>query len=100
MRFRTRLTLVLLTVVIVSQLAIGVAFLRATQNDALAKGSQRLEVGARVLNQLLIFVASNCVIMCPFWRTILALKAQWPRRTLPLFTQCLPITGIALRPIW
>ncbi|TVP46617.1 MAG: EAL domain-containing protein [Halomonas sp.] len=53
MRFRTRLTLVLLTVVIVSQLATGVAFLRATQNDALAKGSQRLEVGARVLNQLL-----------------------------------------------
>ncbi|NYS61482.1 bifunctional diguanylate cyclase/phosphodiesterase [Vreelandella salicampi] len=53
MRFRTRLLLVLLTVVIVSQLATGVAFLRATQNDALAKGSQRLEVGARVLQQLL-----------------------------------------------
>ncbi|WP_311063901.1 EAL domain-containing protein [Halomonas sp. DWK9] len=53
MRFRTRLTLVLLTVVIISQLATGVAFLRATQNDALAKGNQRLEVGARVLDQLL-----------------------------------------------
>ncbi|MCL7929074.1 putative bifunctional diguanylate cyclase/phosphodiesterase [Halomonas llamarensis] len=53
MRFRTRLLLVLLTVVIISQLATGVAFLRATQNDALAKGSQRLEVGARVLQQLL-----------------------------------------------
>lgn len=53
MRFRTRLTLVLLTVVIVSQLATGVAFLRATQNDALAKGNQRLEVGARVFEQLL-----------------------------------------------
>ncbi|MBR2513471.1 MAG: EAL domain-containing protein [Halomonas sp.] len=53
MRFRTRLMLVLLTVVIVSQLATGVAFLRATQNDALAKGNQRLEVGARVLEQLL-----------------------------------------------
>lgn len=53
MRFRTRLLLVLLTVVIVSQLATGIAFLRATQNDALAKGSQRLEVGARVLQQLL-----------------------------------------------
>jgi diguanylate cyclase (GGDEF)-like protein len=53
MRFRTRLMLVLLTVVIVSQLATGAAFLRATQNDALAKGSQRLEVGARVLAQLL-----------------------------------------------
>ncbi|BBI50501.1 hypothetical protein HORIV_29220 [Vreelandella olivaria] len=45
MRFRTRLMLVLLTVVIVSQLATGVAFLRATQNDVIAKGSQRLEVG-------------------------------------------------------
>ena len=53
MRFRTRLMLVLLTVVIVSQLATGVAFLRATQNDVLAKGSQRLEVGANVLQQLL-----------------------------------------------
>tara|TARA_R100001039_G_C1849356_1_gene109411 strand:- start:179 stop:2521 length:2343 start_codon:yes stop_codon:yes gene_type:complete len=53
MRFRTRLTLVLLTVVIISQLATGVAFLRATQNDALAKGNQRLEVGARVFQQLL-----------------------------------------------
>ncbi|KHJ51643.1 diguanylate cyclase [Vreelandella venusta] len=53
MRFRTRLTLVLLTVVIVSQLATGVAFLRATQNDALAKGNQRLEVGARVFEQFL-----------------------------------------------
>ena len=53
MRFRTRLMLVLLTVVIVSQLATGVAFLRATQNDILAKGSQRLEVGANVLQQLL-----------------------------------------------
>lgn len=53
MRFRTRLTIVLLTVVIISQLATGVAFLRATQNDALAKGNQRLEVGARVFQQLL-----------------------------------------------
>jgi len=53
MRFRTRLMLVLLTVVIVSQLATGVAFLRATQNDVVAKGSQRLEVGANVLDQLL-----------------------------------------------
>ncbi|MEL7981601.1 EAL domain-containing protein [Vreelandella titanicae] len=53
MRFRTRLMLVLLTVVIVSQLATGVAFLRATQNDVIAKGSQRLEVGANVLEQLL-----------------------------------------------
>lgn len=53
MRFRTRLMLVLLTVVIVSQLATGVAFLRATQNDVIAKGSQRLEVGANVLQQLL-----------------------------------------------
>ncbi|MEA2117311.1 putative bifunctional diguanylate cyclase/phosphodiesterase [Halovibrio sp. HP20-50] len=53
MRFRTRLMIVLLTVVIVSQLATGIAFLRATQNDVLAKGSQRLEVGARVLTQLL-----------------------------------------------
>lgn len=53
MRFRTRLTLVLLTVVIISQLATGAAFLRATQNDALAKGQQRLEVGARVFQQLL-----------------------------------------------
>ena len=53
MRFRTRLMLVLLTVVIVSQLATSVAFLRATQNDVLAKGSQRLEVGANVLQQLL-----------------------------------------------
>ncbi|CEP36435.1 MULTISPECIES: bifunctional diguanylate cyclase/phosphodiesterase [Halomonadaceae] len=53
MRFRTRLMLVLLTVVIVSQLATGVAFLRATQNDVIAKGSQRLEVGANVLAQLL-----------------------------------------------
>lgn len=53
MRFRTRLTLVLLTVVIISQLATGIAFLRATQNDALTKGNQRLEVGARVFEQLL-----------------------------------------------
>ncbi|QPL44585.1 EAL domain-containing protein [Halomonas sp. A40-4] len=53
MRFRTRLMLVLLTVVVVSQLATGLAFLRATQQDALAKGTQRLEVGARVLDQLL-----------------------------------------------
>ncbi|MBT2788205.1 MULTISPECIES: EAL domain-containing protein [unclassified Halomonas] len=53
MRFRTRLMLVLLTVVIVSQLATGLAFLRATQNDVIAKGSQRLEVGANVLAQLL-----------------------------------------------
>lgn len=53
MRFRTRLMLVLLTVVVVSQLATGFAFLRATQQDALAKGNQRLEVGARVLDQLL-----------------------------------------------
>ncbi|RUR28924.1 EAL domain-containing protein [Vreelandella andesensis] len=53
MRFRTRLMLVLLTVVIVSQIATGAAFLHATQNDALMKGSQRLEVGARVLQQLL-----------------------------------------------
>ncbi|MCA1773165.1 MAG: GGDEF domain-containing protein, partial [Halomonas sp.] len=53
MRFRTRLMLVLLTVVVVSQLATGLAFLRATQQDALAKGNQRLEVGARVLDQLL-----------------------------------------------
>ncbi|WP_404341866.1 EAL domain-containing protein [Vreelandella venusta] len=53
MRFRTRLTIVLLTVVIISQLTTGVAFLRATQNDALAKGNQRLEVGARVFQQLL-----------------------------------------------
>ncbi|MGS2744258.1 EAL domain-containing protein [Halomonas sp. LS-001] len=53
MRFRTRLMLVLLAVVIVSQLATGMAFLRATQNDAQEKGSQRLEVGARVLHQLL-----------------------------------------------
>ncbi|WP_447556328.1 putative bifunctional diguanylate cyclase/phosphodiesterase [Vreelandella sp. EE22] len=53
MRFRTRLMLVLLTVVIVSQLATGAAFLRATQNDILAKGSQRLEVGANVFHQLL-----------------------------------------------
>ncbi|MGP9768075.1 EAL domain-containing protein [Halomonas sp. AOP13-D3-9] len=53
MRFRTRLMLVLLTVVIVSQLTTGVAFLRATQNDVIAKGSQRLEVGANVLAQLL-----------------------------------------------
>ena len=53
MRFQTRLMLVLLTVVIVSQLATGVAFLRATQNDVIAKGSQRLEVGANVLQQLL-----------------------------------------------
>ncbi|MGY4878730.1 putative bifunctional diguanylate cyclase/phosphodiesterase [Vreelandella aquamarina] len=53
MRFRTRLMLVLLAVVVVSQLATGMAFLRATQNDAQAKGSQRLEVGARVLHQLL-----------------------------------------------
>ncbi|SDN05602.1 putative bifunctional diguanylate cyclase/phosphodiesterase [Vreelandella arcis] len=53
MRFRTRLMLVLLTVVVVSQLATGLAFLHATQQDALAKGNQRLEVGARVLNQLL-----------------------------------------------
>ncbi|QNI02831.1 EAL domain-containing protein [Halomonas sp. SH5A2] len=53
MRFRTRLMLVLLTVVVVSQLATGLAFLRATQQDALTKGNQRLEVGARVLDQLL-----------------------------------------------
>lgn len=53
MRFRTRLMLVLLMVVIVSQLATGIAFMRATQNDVIAKGSQRLEVGANVLNQLL-----------------------------------------------
>ena len=53
MRFRTRLMLVLLAVVIVSQIATGAAFLRATQNDAIAKGSERLEVGARVLEQLL-----------------------------------------------
>ena len=53
MRFRTQLMLVLLAVVVVSQLATGMAFLRATQNDAKVKGSQRLEVGARVLHQLL-----------------------------------------------
>lgn len=53
MRFQTRLMLVLLTVVIVSQLATGAAFLRATQNDVIAKGAQRLEVGANVLQQLL-----------------------------------------------
>lgn len=53
MRFRSQLMLVLLAVVVVSQLATGVAFLRATQNDAHIKGSQRLEVGARVLHQLL-----------------------------------------------
>ncbi|CAH1044350.1 EAL domain-containing protein [Halomonas sp. TD01] len=53
MRFRTRLMLVLLAVVIISQIATGAAFLHATQNDALMKGNQRLEVGARVLHQLL-----------------------------------------------
>ncbi|MFB9867766.1 putative bifunctional diguanylate cyclase/phosphodiesterase [Vreelandella sulfidaeris] len=53
MRFRTRLMLVMLTVVMVSQIATGVAFLRATQNDVITKGSQRLEVGANVFNQLL-----------------------------------------------
>ena len=53
MRFRTRLMLVLLTVVVVSQLATGFAFLHATQQDAFAKGNQRLEVGARVLSQVL-----------------------------------------------
>ncbi|WP_252108626.1 MULTISPECIES: EAL domain-containing protein [unclassified Halomonas] len=53
MRFRTRLMLVLLTVVILSQLATGAAFLRATQNDIIVKGNQRLEVGANVFHQLL-----------------------------------------------
>ncbi|MFG6666420.1 putative bifunctional diguanylate cyclase/phosphodiesterase [Halomonas sp. HNIBRBA4712] len=53
MRFRTRLTLVLLSVVIVSQLATGGAFLHATQSDIIAKGHQRLEVGANVFRQLL-----------------------------------------------
>ncbi|WNL37422.1 EAL domain-containing protein [Halomonas sp. PAMB 3232] len=53
MRFRTRLMLVLLTVVILSQLATGAAFLRATQNDIIVKGNQRLEVGANVFQQLL-----------------------------------------------
>ncbi|WP_447929008.1 putative bifunctional diguanylate cyclase/phosphodiesterase [Vreelandella sp. EE27] len=53
MRFRTRLMLVLLAVVLVSQIATGAAFLRATQNDIIAKGHQRLEVGANVFNQLL-----------------------------------------------
>lgn len=53
MRFRTRLMLVLLTLVIVSQIATGAAFLHATQNDALAKGAQRLDVGAKVFSQLL-----------------------------------------------
>ncbi|MFI0471174.1 putative bifunctional diguanylate cyclase/phosphodiesterase [Halomonas sp. HMF6819] len=53
MRFRTRLMLVLLTVVILSQLVTGAAFLRATQNDIIVKGNQRLEVGANVFHQLL-----------------------------------------------
>ncbi|MBZ5486828.1 EAL domain-containing protein [Halomonas aquamarina] len=53
MRFRTRLMLALLAVVVVSQLITGAAFLRATQNDIIAKGSQRLALGAKVLDQLL-----------------------------------------------
>ncbi|XKH59014.1 EAL domain-containing protein [Halomonas sediminis] len=53
MRFRSRLLMMLLAVVVISQVVTGGAFLRIIYQDALAEGSHNLEVGTHLLKQVL-----------------------------------------------